>query len=42
MLSYFKVHFGYFLFVPVKLNEIPRDISGYRTALKYRIFNTKI
>ena len=30
----------HFLFVPVQSTEISRDVSGYRTALKYKIFNT--
>ena len=29
-----------FLFVLVQSTEIPENVSGYRTALKYKIFNT--
>ena len=34
--------FTNFLFVPIQSTEIPGDVFGYRTALKYKIFNTII
>ena len=37
-----KFIFTNFLFVPVQSTEIPGDVSGYRTALKYKIFNALI
>ena len=32
--------FTNFWFVPVQSTEIPGDVSGYRIAHKYKIFNT--
>ena len=34
--------FSNFLFVIVQSAEIPGEISGYISALKYKIFNTAI
>ena len=38
--QHLKFTFTNFLFVLVQSTEIPGDVSGYRIALKYKVFNT--